>query len=61
MNCDLCNKELTDKSIRIIDAHICRECESRLVQIDVHDSDYVVWIERIKKIWQHLLGSKEFV
>lgn len=60
MVCDLCTKAYDSVAIKINNAHICRECEEKIIAVTVWDPEYQMWINRIKRFWQHLLGEKGY-
>ncbi|MBP7331629.1 MAG: Inhibitor of sigma-G Gin [Firmicutes bacterium ADurb.Bin373] len=31
--------------------HICRDCEEKIVSIDIDDSVYQIYMQKLKKIW----------
>ena len=60
MECDLCRLVDSEVAVKIKDAKICKNCEAKIVSVNVWDPEYQMWINRINKFWQHLLGEKEY-
>lgn len=53
--CIVCNSDKTS-GIRIFSQFICDECEREIVQTDVEDAKYPLYVDRMKKIWLEMIS-----
>jgi hypothetical protein len=42
--------------IRIFSQFICDDCEREIVQTDVEDANYPLYVDRMKKIWLDMIS-----
>lgn len=53
--CIVCS-EAKASGIRIFSQFICDECEREIVQSNVGDDNYPMYIDRMKKIWLEMIS-----
>lgn len=53
--CIVCT-ESKASGIRIFSQFICDDCERDIVQTDVQDAKYPLYVDRMKKIWLEMIS-----
>jgi hypothetical protein len=62
--CTLCG-EWSPPVLTVLGHRICAQCERRLVTLEIHDPDYDLWVNALRRLWvdgqfgKALLGPKD--
>ncbi len=54
LKCLLCEENCREakRSLVILGCHICRDCEEKIVRARAGESDYALYMSKLKKIWE---------